>query len=88
MSGAFTVGFFVGRKDEEAIHVDDEPSFGDHVSEGVVHESLERGWRVCESKEHDHWFEEPFMGNKGSLPLMAIFDLDVVITPSDVKLGE
>ena len=30
-------------EDEEAIHVDNQPSFSNHVSEGVIHESLESG---------------------------------------------
>ena len=41
----------------EVIHVDDEPSFSDHVVEGVVHESLEDSGRVGESKEHNCGFE-------------------------------
>ena len=43
--------------DKEVVHVDDEPSFGDHVLEGVVHELLESSGRVGESKEHDCGFE-------------------------------
>ena len=33
MTGPFFMGFWVGRGDEEVIHVDDELSFCDHVSE-------------------------------------------------------
>ena len=42
MFGAFVVGFLVGEEDQEIVHVDDKPSFGNHILEGVVHESLER----------------------------------------------
>ena len=28
------------------------------------------------------------MGNEGSFPLMPVFDLDIIVSPSDVKLGE
>ena len=28
------------------------------------------------------------MGNKGSFPLMSVFDLDIIVSPSDVELGE
>ena len=38
---------------QEVIHVDDEPSFSNHVVERVVHESLESGGGVGKSKEHD-----------------------------------
>ena len=27
------------------------------------------------------------MGDKGSLPLIPIFDPDVIVSPSDIKLG-
>ena len=33
--------------DEEIIHVDNEPSFGDHVFEQIIHESLEGGGGVA-----------------------------------------
>ena len=40
-------------KYEDIVHVNDEPSFHNHVSEGGVHEGLE-GWQgVALSKEHD-----------------------------------
>ena len=87
-SGAFTMGFFVQGENEKIVHVDDEPSFSDYVPEGVIHELLECGWRVGKPEEHDCWFKKPFMGDKGSFPLVTIFDVDVVVTPSDVKLGK
>ena len=43
---------------------------------------------VGEPKEHYCWFEEAFVRDEGSLPLVAIFDADVVIVPADVKFGE
>ena len=88
MFGAFTMGFFVRGEDKEVIHVDDKPSFHNHVSEGVVHESLECRWGVGESEEHHSWFKEAFMCDEGSLPLVAILDAHVVVSPADIKLGE
>ena len=61
MFDGFAVGFFVRRKDEKVTHIDDEPSFIDHFSEGVIHKSLERRQGVGEYKEHDGDF---FLGNK------------------------
>ena len=84
----FAVGFFVWGEDEKVVHIDDQPSFCNHVPEGVVHKLLECGWGVGKPKEHDCWFKKAFMGDKGGFPLVTIFDVDIVITPSDVKLGE
>ena len=74
--------------DEEIIHIDNKPSIGNHVVERVIHETLEGGGGVGKSEEHYGWFEEPLMGDEGSFPLVAIFDSYVVISPSDVELGE
>ena len=78
----------VGRVDEKIIHVDNEPSFGNHVVEGVIHETLEGGGGVGESEEHHRGFEKSFVGNEGCLPLVAIFDLYVVVSPADVELSK
>ena len=45
------------RIDEKVIHVDDKPSFGDHVAEGVVHKPLEGGRGVCKPEEHNSGFK-------------------------------
>ena len=52
MEGALSVDLRVIREDEKVIHIDDEPSFGNHVSEGVIHKSLESGRGIAKSKEH------------------------------------
>ena len=49
----FFVGLWVGGGTEKVIHVDDEPSFSNHILEGVVHKLLEHGRRVTKAKEHD-----------------------------------
>ena len=86
--GAFMVGFFIWGEDEEIIHVNDKPFFGNHVSEGIIHESLECCWGVSESEEYDRWFEESLMCDEGGFPLVTIFDVDIVVATSDIKLGE
>jgi len=85
---AFLMSSDVGGEDEEVIHIDDEPSFSDHVSEGIVHKSLEGGGGVGEAEEHNGRFKEAFVGDEGSLPLMSVLDADVVVAPSNVKLSE
>ena len=74
--------------DKKVIHIDDEPSFGNHIAEGVIHESLKGSGGVGEAKEHYGGFEESFVGDEGCLPLMAVFDSYIVIPPSYVELGE
>src|SRR5277367_4876844 len=56
--------------------------------EDVVHHSLKGGRGVSEAEEHDSWFEETPRCLKGGLPLVALFDADVVIPPADVELAK
>ena len=78
----------VGGVDKEVIHVDDEPPFGNHIAEGVVHETLEGGRGVGESEEHHRGFEKSFVSDEGRLPLVAILDADIVISPPNIEFGE
>ena len=43
---------------------------------------------VGESEEHHRGFEKSFVGNEGCLPLVAIFDSYIVVSPADVELSE
>ena len=86
--GAFVVGFFVGGGNKEVVHINDKPSFGDHVVERVVHESLEHCRGVGKPEEHYCRFEEAFVCDEGGLPLVAILDADVVVPPADIKLSK
>ena len=88
MFHSFMVSLFVWGEDEEVVHINDKPSFRNHVSEGIVHELLECCGRVGEPKEHYCWFEEAFVCDEGGLPLVAVFDANIVIAPADVKFGE
>ena len=49
---------------------------------------MEGGGGVSETEEHHCRFKESFVGNEGSFPLMPVFDSDIVVSPSNVKLGE
>ena len=51
------MGDFVRGEYEEIIHVDDKPSFSDHILEGIVYEMLKYGGGVVETKEHDSGFK-------------------------------
>ena len=85
---AFLVEGGVGGVDEEIIHIDNEPSFSNHVAEGVIHEPLKGRGGVGESEEHHGGFEESFVGDESCFPLVTIFDPYVVVPPSYVKLSE
>ena len=78
----------VGGIDEEVIHIDDKPSFSDHIAERVVHEPLKSGGGVGKPKEHDGRFEESLMGDEGCFPLVTILDPYVVVSPSHVEFSE
>ena len=88
MFSAFFMEGGVGGIDEEIIHIDNQPSFSNHVAEGVVHESLEGSGGIGEAKEHYGGFKESIVGDEGCLPLMTVFDSYVVIPPPYVELGE
>ena len=88
MLGAFLMEGGVGGEDEEVVHIDDKPPFSDHVTERVVHESLEGSRGVSKTEEHHCGFKQPLMGDEGCLPLVTIFDSYIVAPPSNVKLGE
>ena len=72
----------------QVIHVDLEPLFGNHVGEDVVHERLKGRRGIAEAKEHHGGFIESERGDECCFPLVFLPDTNVVIAPSDIKLGE
>ena len=85
---SFFVIFVIVGVDEEVVHVNDEPSFFNHISERVGHESLKSGGGVGHAEEHNSGFIESLVGNESSFPLVTVLDPDVVIPPPYIKLGE
>ena len=73
---------------QDIVHVDDEPSFCDHVSEGGVHNSLEGRWRVALAEEHHKQLIETIWSDECCFPLISFLDTNVVIPPLDIHLGE
>ena len=72
----------------QVVHVDLEPSLSNHVGEDVIHECL-KGWRgIAEAKEHHGGFVESERSDECCLPLVFLPDTNVVIAPSDIKLGK
>ena len=70
------------------IHVDLKPFFHDHVSANVIHERLEHRGCIGEPEEHDCGFEQSKGGDECCFPLVFFPKSNVVISPSDVELGE
>ena len=50
--------------------------------------SLEGAWCIALAKEHDKRFKKPKRCFEGCLPLVALLDAHIVVSPADVKLGE
>ena len=57
LTSSLDMGDLIRGEDEEIIHVNDEPSFSDHVLEGVIYEMLKCDGRVVETEEHDSRFK-------------------------------
>ena len=74
--------------DAEVTHIDLKPMFGNHIGKNVVHECLERGRGIAKPKEHYSGCKESKGSDERSLPLICFLNLDVVVPPADVKLGE
>ena len=74
--------------DAEIIYIDFKPTFCDHISEDVVHKCLEHGWGIAKPEEHYCRFKESKGSDKRSLPLICFLNLDVVVPPTDIRLGE
>ena len=54
----------------------------------MVHECLEHGQCITKSEEHDGGFKEFHGGDESCFPLVFLSNMDVVVSPVDVKLGE
>ena len=80
--------FVVVGVDKEVIHINDEPSFCDHVPKRIGHEPLKGRRGIGHSEEHDSGFIESTVGDEGGLPLVPFLDSNIVVSPSYVKLGE
>src|SRR5712691_9830857 len=76
------------RMDNDVVHIDRTFAQINVILEFVVHHGLEGGRGVRQTKEHDSRFEKTVTRFEGSLPFIALFDADVIVSPSDVKFRE
>ena len=56
--------------------------------EDMIHVGLEGGRGVAKSEEHDCWFIESKRGGEGCFPVVFRADEDIIVSPSDIELGE
>ena len=72
----------------QVIHVDCQPLFGGHLGKNMIHECLKSQRGIAEPKEHDSRFIKTKGGDKHCFPLVFLSDPNVVISSSNIKLGE
>jgi hypothetical protein len=60
----------------------------DFFFEDRIHQGLEGGGGISETEKHYGWFEESFVGDERRLPLISVFDPDVIVSPTYIHLGE
>ena len=72
----------------QVVHIDLEPSLGNHVCENMIHERLKSQRSITETKEHYGGFEEAERSDECCFPLVFLSNVNVVISPLNVKLHE
>ena len=73
---------------ENVIHIDEYKSCVDEIPEESIHHRLEHCRRVGKTKEHHQRFKHSSVHFEGGFPFIAFLDLNIVISPTDIKLGE
>ncbi|KAF9800026.1 hypothetical protein IEO21_10453 [Rhodonia placenta] len=58
------------------------------IMENIIHHRLEGRGGIGEAEEHHQGFVQPLVSYKGGFPLVTGFDPDVVVSPSNIELGE
>ena len=74
--------------DQDVIHVADELSAADEVSEDVIHHGLKCCGGVAQAEEHYSQFIQPMVGGKCGLPLITFFDPNIIEAPAEVQPSE
>src|ERR1700723_55100 len=55
------------------------------ISENGIHHFLKCHGRIAETKEHNRGFKQSTRANECCFPLIPLFNLDVIVTPTDVE---
>ena len=80
--------FSLTAKDEDVVHIDDDYPLVNEFFEEVIHHHMEGGGTVCQAKEHHQGLKEASVHPEGSFPLVSLFNMHVVVSPTDVQLCE
>ena len=72
-------------EEEDVIEVDYEVVCVDEVLEDGVHKGLEGCGSVAKAEGHDCGFKKALFALEGGFPFVALFDANVVVSPSDVE---
>ena len=72
----------------QVVHINLEPSLGNHIGKNMIHERLKGRRGVAEPKEHHSGFKETERSDEHCFPLVFLPDANIVITPANIKLGE
>jgi hypothetical protein len=75
-------------EDQDVVQVHTDHTFCDEILEDIIHHGLEGGWAVSETEEHHQRFKESSVGAECSLPFITFLDVNIVVSPADIKLGE
>lgn len=69
---------------QNVVNINTNNPFHDKVVKDFIHHCLEGGWQGSESEEHHQWFKESPISPKHSLPLVALFDEHIIVTPPNI----
>ena len=83
-SGDFSMFIDSFREDEDVVQVDHNYTFCNELFKDVVHHHLEGSWAVCETEEHNEWFEQSAVHSESSLPFITFLDTDIVEAPPNI----
>src|ERR1700733_6325158 len=75
-------------EDKDVIQVDTDYALRDQILEYLIHHGLESGWAVAETKGHDQGFKKSSVCVECGLPLITFLDVDIVVSPPDIQLGD
>jgi hypothetical protein len=63
-------------------------SLCDEVLEYLIHHSLEGGQTIGETKVHHKWLKEVSICAESGLPLITLSDMDIIVSPVHIELGD
>src|ERR1700689_2941272 len=75
-------------KYQDVVEVYDHMSVVDHILIDVVHERLESGWGIAKAESHYCGFIKSKGRLEGSFVFISFADSNIVVSPSNIKLGK